>query len=163
MPMIDLTVPQGATDAHALVDELTKVLLKWEGVPDNPVADGISWGFVDEVAPGGHHVGHKRNDDGPAHYRVGVTVPQGALDDDRKAGLVAEVTRTILEREGSPVDVANAARVWVFVNEIPDGNWGGAGRIMRFKDIARVVGGDTSVMEEAQQRLDAAKPETVGA
>ena len=44
MPMIDLTVPQGAVDAHALIDDLTKTLLKWEGVPDNPVADGISWG-----------------------------------------------------------------------------------------------------------------------
>jgi phenylpyruvate tautomerase PptA (4-oxalocrotonate tautomerase family) len=158
MPMIELTVPEGAVDAHALVDELTRVLLKWEGVPDNPTADAISWGFVNEVAPGNHHVAHQVNGSGPAHYRVVATVPTGALNDEKKAGLVADVTRTILEREGSPVDVANASRVWVFVNEVPDGNWGGAGRIMRFKDIARLVGGDTSVMEEAQERLDAAAP-----
>ena len=77
MPMIDLTVPQGAVDAHALIDDLTKTLLKWEGVPDNPVADGISWGYVHEVAPGAHHVGHQANDDGPARYRVLVTVAGG--------------------------------------------------------------------------------------
>ena len=159
MPMIDLTVPQGAVDAHALIDDLTKTLLKWEGVPDNPVADGISWGYVHEVAPGDHHVGHQANGDGPARYRVLVTVPEGALDDERKAGLVADVTRTVLEREGSPVDVANASRVWVFINEVPDGNWGGAGRIFRFKDIARMVGGDgEAVLKEAEENLAAATP-----
>ena len=51
MPMIDLTVPQGAVDASRLVDDLTKTLLKWEGVPDNPVADGISWGYVTRSRP----------------------------------------------------------------------------------------------------------------
>jgi phenylpyruvate tautomerase PptA (4-oxalocrotonate tautomerase family) len=153
VPMIDLTVQQGAVDAHALVDDLTKTLLKWEGVPDNPIADGISWGFVHELPRGAHHVGHKF-DDGPARYRVLVTVPQGALDDERKEGLVADVTRTILEREGSPVDVENAMRVWVFIHEVPDGNWGGAGRIFRFKDIARMVSGDTeAVLKEAEERL----------
>ena len=85
MPMIDLTVPQGAVDAHALIDDLTRTLLKWECVPDNPVADGISWGYVHKVAPGAHHVGHQANGDGPARYRVLVTVPEGALDDERKA------------------------------------------------------------------------------
>jgi phenylpyruvate tautomerase PptA (4-oxalocrotonate tautomerase family) len=158
MPMIELTVREGATDAQALVDDLTRVLLKWEGVPDNPAADAISWGFVNEVRADAHHVAHQADGGGPAHYRVVATVPTGALDDDRKAGLVAEVTRTILEREGSPVDVANAGRVWVLINEVPDGNWGGARRIMRFKDIARLVGGDASVAAEAQQRLDAAAP-----
>jgi len=156
--MIELTVPEGAIDSQSLVDDLTRVLLKWEGVPDNPAADAISWGFVNELPADGHHVAHRANGSGPAHYRVVATVPAGALDDEKKAGLVAEVTRTILEREGSPIDVANASRVWVFVNEVPDGNWGGAGRIMRFKDIARLVGGDTSVMTEAQERLDAAAP-----
>ena len=163
MPMIDLTVTQGTTDAHALVDDLTRTLLKWEGVPGNPVADSISWGFVNEIPAGAHHVAHRSNANGKPHYRVVATVPQGALDDERKAGLVADVTRTILEREGAPVDVANAMRVWVFVNEVPDGNWGGAGRIMRFKDIARLVGGDQSVAAEAQERLDAAAPAGVAA
>ncbi len=158
MPMIELTVTQGTTDAQALVDDLTRTLLKWEGVPGNPVADSISWGFVNEIPAGAHHVAHRANGDGAPYYRVVATVPEGALDDERKAGLVADVTRTILEREGADVDVVNASRVWVLVNEVPDGNWGGGGRIMRFRDIARMVGGDESVMTEAQQRLDAAAP-----
>jgi phenylpyruvate tautomerase PptA (4-oxalocrotonate tautomerase family) len=159
MPMIDLTVPQGTLDAHALIDDLTKTLLKWEGVPDNPVADSISWGYVHEVAPGAHHVGHQANGDGPARYRVLVTVPEGALDDERKSGLVADVTRTVLEHEGSPIDVANASRVWVFIHEVPDGNWGGVGRIFRFKDIARMVSGDgEAVLKEAEERLTAPTP-----
>lgn len=156
MPMIDLTVTQGTTDAHALVDDLTRTLLKWEGVPGNPVADSISWGFVNEIPAGAHHVAHRSNANGKPHYRVVATVPQGALDDERKAGLVADVTRTILEREGAPVDVANAMRVWVFVNEVPDGNWGGAGRIFRFADIAKMVTGDSeAVLKETEERLAA--------
>jgi phenylpyruvate tautomerase PptA (4-oxalocrotonate tautomerase family) len=156
MPMIDLTVPQGAVDANALVDDLTKTLLKWEGVPDHPVADGISWGFVHEVAPGGLHVGHQPVGDGQPRYRVLVTVPAGALDDERKEGLVADVTRTILEREGSAINLENAMRVWVFINEVPDGNWGGAGRIFRFADIAKMVTGDTeAVLKETEERLAA--------
>jgi len=86
-------------------------------------------------------------------------VPEGALDDERKSGLVADVTRTVLEHEGSPVDVANASRVWVFINDVPDGNWGGAGRIFRFKDIARMVGGDgEAVLKEAEENLAAPTP-----
>jgi hypothetical protein len=45
-------------------------------------------------------------------------------------------------------------RIWVFIHEVPDGNWGGAGRIFRFKDIAKMVGGDTeAVLKETEERL----------
>jgi phenylpyruvate tautomerase PptA (4-oxalocrotonate tautomerase family) len=153
MPMIDLTVPHGALDAHALVDAITRAVVKWEGFAGNPRADAASWGFVNELAPGGQHIGHQRNDDGPARYRVVATVPEGALDDEARAGLVTDVTRLILEHEGSPVDVANAGRIWVFINEIPDGRWGGNGRIMRREDIARAFGGDDSVLAEGAKAL----------
>ena len=33
-------------------------------------------------------------------------------------------------------------RVWVLVHEVPDGNWGGAGRTWRLREIAALVSGD---------------------
>jgi phenylpyruvate tautomerase PptA (4-oxalocrotonate tautomerase family) len=158
MPMIDLTLPADALDEparHALIDELTRALLHWEGVGENnAMGDSVTWGVLHPVAPGDWHVAHDRAPADQPRYRVQVTVPEGALDQPKKEGLVAEVTRKVLEAEGSPIDLANAVRVWVFINEVPDGNWGGAGRIFRLRDIAKMVMGDAeAVLKETEERL----------
>ena len=123
MPMIDLTVAAGRRSMPTrLIDDRHQDAAQVGGRHRTtrwPTASPA--GYVHEVAPGAHHVGHQANDDGPARYRVLVTVPEGALDDERKAGLVADVTRPVARARGSPVDVANASRVWVFINDVPDG------------------------------------------
>ena len=46
MPMIDVTLPEGALSAEtrdALADRLTTTLLHWEGAGDYPVARQIAW------------------------------------------------------------------------------------------------------------------------
>jgi len=159
MPMIDLTLPEDALDErarHDLLDELTRALLRWEGVGEgNPMGDAVTWGVIHPVAPGDWHVAHAPAPADQPRYRVLVTVPEGALDDPKKEGLVAELTRKVLEAEGSPIDLASALRVWVFVNEVPDGHWGGAGRIFRLRDIAKMVMGDAeAVLEDTAKRLE---------
>jgi phenylpyruvate tautomerase PptA (4-oxalocrotonate tautomerase family) len=158
MPMIDLTLPEDALDEaarHELLDTLTRTLLKWEGVgEDNPMGDAVTWGVLHPVAPGDWHVAHARAPADQPRYRVLVTVPEGALDQPKKEGLVAELTRKVLEAEGSPLDLPNALRVWVFIHEVPDGHWGGAGRIFRLRDIAKMVMGDAeAVLKETDERL----------
>lgn len=66
--------------------------------------------------------------------RVDVTVPAGTMDDERRAGLVKEVTELVLAAAGLGAD--QALRVWVLLHEQPDGTWGAGGRIMRLADIA---------------------------
>jgi phenylpyruvate tautomerase PptA (4-oxalocrotonate tautomerase family) len=145
MPMIELTLPQGALDKPAqddLMEKLTLTLLRWEGAPpESDAAKDVSWGYVDEKpASNVYHRGRPQPEQ--PLYRVKVTVPERALDDERKTGLVAEMTRHVLGAEGaSPDDEAAGMRVWVIVREVPDGNWGGAGRIWRLRDIARLVMG----------------------
>jgi phenylpyruvate tautomerase PptA (4-oxalocrotonate tautomerase family) len=143
MPMIDLTVPAGALEPSArdaLMHTLTKALLRWEGAPDNANANAISWGFVDERPAERLYQGGEPHGDAAPRYRLVVTIPDGVLDDERKGGLVQEMTRHVLETEGAdPADPAALARVWVIVNEVKDGNWGGAGQVFRLKDIARFV------------------------
>ncbi len=152
MPMIDLTLPQGALKPEAkdrLMQELTRSLLKWEGAPDNPQAASIAWAYVDERPAGDVYVGGVKQPAAAARYRVIVTVPQGALDDQRKAGLVEEVNRLVLAAEGSQPNPQNGLRVWCIIREVPDGNWASLGRIFRIKDIAAFVGADGARVREA--------------
>jgi len=141
MPMIDVTLPEGAltTDARdALAERLTTTLLHWEGAGDLPFARQISWVYFDERPQGSMYVAGEAAAE--PRYRVLVTIPQGAIkEDERKEGLVADITRDILAAEGLEGD-EHAMRVWVFVHEVPDGHWGGAGRVFRLRDIAKLVG-----------------------
>lgn len=141
MPMIELTVTEGALAEEAkqpLVEQLSRTLLRWEGAPYNERSAALSWGYLDERPAGTMFVDGAEPEQ--PRYRVKVTVPQGALDDEGKRGLVADVTRLVLEAEGAPDDFENGARVWVIVREVADGNWGGAGRVFRLRDIAALVG-----------------------
>lgn len=158
MPMIDFTVPRQALDegsASLLVGQLTDILLYWEGADrENKAAQSIAWGivhFADTFTVGGHPT------DKPV-YRIEVTVPQWALTGQAKAGLVKELTEAVLEREGSPLDAQNAARVWCLIREVTDGNWGGGGRIFRLEDIGALVLGSPEAGEVyASKRKGAAE------
>jgi phenylpyruvate tautomerase PptA (4-oxalocrotonate tautomerase family) len=149
--MIDLTLPRAALTPAALdqlVADLLATLLRWERAPDNDRSRSLAWAFV-------HHadsitVAHSPS--GLPHYRVGITTPHGALDDDRRAGLVADVTELLLKAEGSPVTPDHAFRVWVLLSEIADGSWGAEGRIWRFRDIAAYVLDGPDTVETAALR-----------
>ncbi len=68
-----------------------------------------------------------------------ITIPEGSItEDERKAGLVEEVTRDVVEVGGAEGDDASF-RVWVFIHEVPDGHWAGAGHIFRLRDIVKLV------------------------
>jgi phenylpyruvate tautomerase PptA (4-oxalocrotonate tautomerase family) len=155
MPMIDLTLPRGALPDEAkvaLMETLTRTLLKWEGAePGNTAAESIAWTFLHEpalVTVAGRPAQQPR-------YRVVVGVPEGTLDDDAKAGLIAEVTEDVLRVESNGQDPVpqDRFRVWVIVNEITDGNWGGAGRIFRLADILTFAGASEKEVERRTARL----------
>jgi phenylpyruvate tautomerase PptA (4-oxalocrotonate tautomerase family) len=155
MPMIDLTMPTGALSEQAkedLMERLTKTLLKWEGAkPDNDAVQSIAWTFLHEaelVTVGGRSAEKPR-------YRVFAGVPQGSIGDEEKQGLVAEVTNEVLRAESPDEEPApeDAARVWVIVNEITDGNWGGFGRIFRLEDILAFAGAGEEDREVRLARL----------
>lgn len=117
------------------LDQLAGTLLKWEGAPDNDFFRAQAWIYAHELPEGALAVGGRREDTAP-RYRLDVTVPAGALSDRRKAGLVEEVTALVLAAEGggAPDDAAKL-RVWVLIREVPDGNWGAAGQVIRFADL----------------------------
>jgi phenylpyruvate tautomerase PptA (4-oxalocrotonate tautomerase family) len=136
MPMIRLTLPAGALTADTRRDlqkMLAATLLKWEGAPDTAFFRAQAWSHVDEVSGDGFRA---LEDDAP-RFRVDVTVPEGALSQGRKEGLVKEATEHVLAAAG--LTEADALRVWVLIHEQPEGTWGAAGNIVRFQELAAIA------------------------
>ena len=154
MPQIELTVPRGALSDDALdsvMAEATTTLLRWEGAPvDSAGAREVSWGYVHEVDPARTYHGGAPDASGAPRYRFDITVPAGALNDEKKNGLVGDLTRLVLSAEGVDADADPAAgmRVWVLVHDVPEGNWGGAGRTWRLREIAALVAADAPAPAE---------------
>jgi len=141
MPMLDAFIPEGALSAEAekgLLSDLTDILLRHEGAdPSNPAARSIAWVFLHRPASvfvAGEPAEQPR-------YRIIASVPQGQFDDERRQAIVEVVTETVLDAENGAYE-RDPLRVWVFANEIPDGTWGGGGRIVTLADVAGFVMGD---------------------
>jgi phenylpyruvate tautomerase PptA (4-oxalocrotonate tautomerase family) len=138
VPLIDLTMPAGTLDAEArgdLVRKLGSTLLRWEGAPDTDFFKSIMWVHVHELP--GEAVTAAGVAVTEPHFRLDVTVPEGALSERRKEGAVKELTEAVLE--AAELDDSAGLRVWVLVHEVPEGNWGAAGQIVRFSRLREMA------------------------
>jgi len=153
MPRLDAYIPEGALSEDAenkLLSDLTDILLRNEGAdPANPAARAIAWVWLHRPAKmfvAGESAQEPR-------YRFEPRVPEGQFDDERRQAMVEEITEAVLDAEDGAYE-RNPLRVWVFPEEIPDGSWGGGGRIFRLADIAGYVLGDQQKGREyAEKRL----------
>jgi phenylpyruvate tautomerase PptA (4-oxalocrotonate tautomerase family) len=149
MPMIDVTIPEGALKPEAekrLMKELTDILIRAEGYsPDNKVAQSITWLFLHrpvELYQGGELAKMPR-------YRIVPTVPEGQYNDANRERLVKECTDAVVRAAGE-----DARRyVWVFPTELPDGHWGGQGRILRLPEIHALLASGESDRKAGQDDL----------
>jgi len=161
MPMLDVTIPDGALSAGAeqqLLARLTDVLLEHEGADaTNAAARSVAWVFLHR--PAQVFVGGAPESE--PHYRVLVTVPEGQFDDERRGAMVAAVTEAVLDAEQG-VRPRDPSRVWVFATEMPEGTWGAGGRIVRLADIAHFVIGDRQKAERYAARRLGRAPEPIG-
>jgi phenylpyruvate tautomerase PptA (4-oxalocrotonate tautomerase family) len=158
--MLDVYIPDGALqpDAEAaLLNRITEILVRNEGFdPADPVSRSVSWLWLHR--PADIYVGGEPAD--APRYKVVPSVPEGQLDEQKRASVIAEVTEAILDAENGawPRD---ASRIWVFPTEIPEGHWGGWGRIRPLATIlARLTGGDTKRARTlARERIAASRAE----
>jgi phenylpyruvate tautomerase PptA (4-oxalocrotonate tautomerase family) len=138
MPMIDVTIPEGALKPEAeerLLKELTDILIRAEGYSsDNKVARNVTWIFLHR--PAAVYAAGARSD--TPRYRIVPTVPEGQYTDAIRGVLVKEVTNAVVRADGGKFEDV-APRVWVFPTEVPDGQWGGRGGIRRLADIHEVL------------------------
>jgi phenylpyruvate tautomerase PptA (4-oxalocrotonate tautomerase family) len=149
MPKIDLTIAEGALSPEAkktLPGEMASALLRWEGAPDTEFFRTISWTHLHELPAEAIHTA-----DGPTDLPQAVaevTTPQGALSDRRRAGLVEELTKQILEATGWGDEAA--MRVWVLCREIDEGSWASAGHIIHFEDLRKAAKAERDKAEAAE-------------
>ncbi|MER6949585.1 hypothetical protein ABT294_36790 [Nonomuraea sp. NPDC000554] len=143
MPFVELFTPKGALDGERgerVKEQLVAEVMLAEGAPDSPEAREISWLVVNE--PDTWYVGGRQLlDEEPPRYVVRVSVPAGSLDDDKRADMISRITRVLSQAEDDPERLYDRPVAWVHLLEIPDGNWGAAGRVFRLPDIVDFVVG----------------------
>ena len=159
MPKLDLTITAGTLsddDKGALARELGATLLRWEGAPDTEFFRSITWAHVHELP-----AGQIQTPDGEAepHAVVEVTIPSGALSDRRKAGLVEDANKLMLEATGWGPEAG--IRIWTLIHEVPDGNWGAAGQVVRFEQLREAAKAEREQEGSGRDKVPAAadKPE----
>ncbi|MGI5490322.1 tautomerase family protein [Microtetraspora malaysiensis] len=141
MPFVELFVPKGSLDQEhreKIGGQLVSEVMIAEGAPDTEAARSISWLVVNEIDAwfvGGRQVpaGEKPK------YVVRVGVPAGSINDDKRRDIVRRVTRVLADADVDPGRFTQVTAAWVLIDEIPEGNWGAGGEIVRIEDIAAMV------------------------
>jgi phenylpyruvate tautomerase PptA (4-oxalocrotonate tautomerase family) len=133
MPRLDLTITDDTLTEERkpeLIRELGAALLHWEGAPNTDFFRSITWAHLHELPAEAI-----QTPDGVAepHAILDITVPAGALSERRKAGIVEDATKLILDAAGWGAEAG--VRVWVLIHDVPDGNWGAAGQVVRFEQL----------------------------
>src|ERR1700722_11028850 len=143
MPMIDLTYVHGSLDDQALrrlTDELVTALLRAERAPDTPFLRDNTLVYLHTLDPAAQSVGGRGS--GAAPFRVALTGIEGALSQDRKEQLAADVHAAVCTAAGIEPDGARAYHVWTLIHEIPEGNWAGGGKIIYYRQVQGLVADD---------------------
>ena len=154
MPKLDLTITAGSLTDDAkqeLSRELGATMLRWEGAPDTEFFRSITWVHVHELPAEAI-----QTPDGVAepHAIVEATVPQGALSDRRKAGLVEDATKLVLAATGWGPEAG--VRVWVMIRDVPDGNWGAAGQVVQFEQLREAAKAEREQEGSGREKVPAA-------
>jgi phenylpyruvate tautomerase PptA (4-oxalocrotonate tautomerase family) len=154
MPKLDLTIPADALSADSqqeLARELGATLLRWEGAPDTEFFRSITWAHVRPLP-----AESIQTPDGVAepHAVIDITVPSGALSERRKAGLVEDTTKLVLEATGWGPGAG--VRVWTLIHEVPEGNWGAAGQIVQFEQLRAAAKAEREQEGSGKEKVPAA-------
>jgi phenylpyruvate tautomerase PptA (4-oxalocrotonate tautomerase family) len=154
LPKLDLTITAGSLTDDAkqeLSRELGATILRWEGAPDTEFFRSITWVHVHELPAEAI-----QTPDGVAepHAIVEATVPQGALSDRRKAGLVEDATKLVLDATGWGPEAG--VRVWVMIRDVPDGNWGAAGQVVQFEQLREAAKAEREQEGSGRKKVPAA-------
>src|SRR5690349_4370321 len=117
MPRLDLTIPAETLSAEGkqeLLRDLGATLLRAEGAPNTEFFRSITWTHLHELPAEAI-----QTPDGLAepHAIIDVSVPEGALNEERKARLVEEATKVVLEATGWGDDAG--VRVWTLIRDVP--------------------------------------------
>src|ERR1700756_4580314 len=143
MPMIDLTYVRGSLVDQGLgqlTDELVAALLRAGSAPDTPFLRDNTLVYLHALDPAAQSVGGRGG--GAPRFRVEMTVFEGALSQDRKEQLAADVHAAVCAAAGIEPEGERAVHVWTLIHEIPEGNWAGGGKIIYYEQVKGLVADD---------------------
>jgi phenylpyruvate tautomerase PptA (4-oxalocrotonate tautomerase family) len=146
MPIIHVHHPEEALPAEtkaALARRLTDVLIEMEGGANTDGGRGFAWVLFTSVKQGDWWIGGKLDDTfvkPPGRFLVHVTIPEGYMNRTHKNEVHAAVNTAILEATGSANAPGGGATILVVIDEVPEGNWGAAGKTISLASIADTVG-----------------------
>jgi phenylpyruvate tautomerase PptA (4-oxalocrotonate tautomerase family) len=154
MPKLELTIPAESLSEEGrqeLARDLGAALLRWEGAPDTDFFRSITWAHVHALP-----AASMQTPDGEAdpHAVIEISVPEGALSERRKAGLVEETTRIVLEATGWGTEAG--VRVWTLIRDVPEGNWGAAGQIVHFEQLRAAAKAEREHEGSGKEKVPAA-------
>ncbi len=141
MPFVEVFAPEGSVSGEQrdlIAKRLVHDIMEAEGAPDNEHARAISWLVWHDSSVwsvGGELVGTEE----PARYVVRITMPAPSITDEKRKKIVAAVTQVLADADGDPDRLYNSPATFVLLNGVPDGNWGSAGQVLTFNDIAGYV------------------------
>jgi phenylpyruvate tautomerase PptA (4-oxalocrotonate tautomerase family) len=143
VPLVQVFTPTGAVSKETrdeISGELLAEVMRAEGAPYNAAAKEISWLLWHEVDA--WWVGDDRvSDAGPPRYLVRVAVPAASMDSDAKrAEIVQRATAVMAKSEDDPSRLEREPAAWVLIDEVPEGNWGALGQVVRYNDIRGFIG-----------------------
>jgi phenylpyruvate tautomerase PptA (4-oxalocrotonate tautomerase family) len=143
MPLIDLTYVRGSLDDQAvgrLTDELVTALLRAERAPDTQFLRDNTLVYLHTLEPEAQSVGGRGT--GAPRFRIEMTVFEGALSQERKEQLAADVHAAVCAAAGIEPEGPRALHVWTLIHEISEGNWAGGGKIIYYRQVKGLVADD---------------------
>ena len=138
MPLFQIFVAKDTVDESrraAITRELIAEVLEVEGAPDTPAARSINWVLWHEIDE--WWVGTDRVDASDApFYLVRVETPAASLEGESKRERIIErVTAVLAKTDDDPDRLSRESVAWVLIDEVPEGNWGSRGHVIRYEDI----------------------------
>ena len=145
MPIIQVQHRRSSLDAAqkaAIAGRLTELLLQMEGGARTDGGKAFATVIFNPVDDADWWVGGRNGDQfvqPPGAFLVTVSIPEGYMNQAHKnevhAGATAALTQVLAPDQAG-------ASILVMINEIPEGDWGCAGRPISIASIAGTVGLD---------------------
>lgn len=138
MPLIQVEAPQGALskkDQDILISRFSEAVLRAERAPvTDPSAKSLTWAYYNEKPEGSVYIGGENLKKPP--FLIAISTPEGALTDETRAELVAEIGQIVDEIVGPYEDRLNH---WTMLNEVAEGSWSGNGQIFPLEAIKEAM------------------------
>lgn len=141
MPVIDIEYPKGALSEKAkqeLPGRLGQLAIGYEGLKGSRFAEAFTWVYLHEQPAA--HVTQVAGPPPKPIYRVRFTTLQTLLNHEDKHRLGTDVAKAVYEVEGSKWNEEEAYnRVWVFFEDVREGDWIAGARINNLKALRKRV------------------------